>query len=136
MATVEDILMTKGPDIIVASPLTTVHEAALMMCEANVGAVVIMNQNEVCGIFTERDLLRRVVVPGRDPYHTELHEVMTSPVRGVAMNTNVRQCGEIFTREQFRHLAVMENDILVGMISLRDVLACELAEDEKLIHNQ
>jgi CBS domain-containing protein len=135
MATVEDILMSKGPDIIVASPLTTVHEAVVMMSEANVGAIVIMNKNNVCGIFTERDLLRRVVVPQRDPNQTELHEVMTYPVLSVSLNDDVRQCADIFTREHLRHLAVIENDALLGMISLRDVLACELAEDEKLLHN-
>jgi CBS domain-containing protein len=134
MATVEDILMSKGPDIIVASPLTTVYEAVVMMSEANVGAVMVTNQNEVCGIFTERDLLRRIVVPGRDPNQVELHEVMTFPVRSVSLHTDVRQCGEIFTREHLRHLAVIENDALLGMISLRDVLACELAEDEELLH--
>jgi signal-transduction protein with cAMP-binding, CBS, and nucleotidyltransferase domain len=134
MATVEDILMAKGPDIIVTSPQMTVHEAVIMMCEANVGAVVIMNQYEVCGIFTERDLLRRVVVPGRDPNQIELHEVMTTPVMSVSLNTNVRECGEIITREHLRHLAVVENGALLGMLSLRDILACELAEDEKLLH--
>jgi len=135
MATVEDILMSKGPDVIVMSPLTTVQEAVMLMCEANVGAVVIKRQDEVCGIFTERDLLRRVVVPGRAPERTELHEVMTSPVRGVPLNTDVRECGEILTREHLRHLAIIENDTLLGIVGLRDVLAWELAEDERLLHH-
>jgi len=133
MATAEDILMSKGPDVIVATPSTTVHEAVVMMCEANVGAIVIKNQDEVCGIFTERDLLRRVVVPGRAPERTELHEVMTAPVRCVSLNTDIRECAEIFTREHVRHVAIIENTALLGMISLRDVLAWELAEDEKLL---
>ncbi len=133
MATVEDILMSKGPDVIVATPLTTVHEAVVLMCEANVGAIVIKSQDEVCGIFTERDLLRRVVVPGRAPERTELHEVMSSPVRSVSLNTNIRECGVIFTRENLRHLAIIENNALLGMISLRDVLAWELAEDENIL---
>lgn len=135
MATVEDILMSKGPDVIIMSPLTTVQEAVMLMCEANVGAVVIKRQNEVCGIFTERDLLRRVVVPGRAPERTELQEVMTSPVRSVSLNTDVRECGEILTREHLRHLAIIENDALLGMVSLRDVLAWEVAEDERLLHH-
>lgn len=135
MATVEDILMSKGPDVIVTTPLTTVHEAVVMMCEAGVGAVVITDQNRVCGIFTERDLLRRVVAPRRDPNRTELHEVMTSPVRSVSLHTDVRQCGDLFTQQHLRHLAVMESDTLLGMISLRDVLAIELAEDEQLLDN-
>ena len=131
MATAEDILMGKGPDIIVATPTTTVQEAVILMCEANVGAVVIKNQSELFGIFTERDLLRRVIVPGRAPERTELREVMTAPVRSVSLNTNVQECGEILTNEHLRHLAVIENDALLGMISLRDVLAWELAEEQR-----
>ncbi|MBN1943334.1 MAG: CBS domain-containing protein [Phycisphaerae bacterium] len=136
MATVEDILMSKGPDIIVADPSTTVHEATVLMCEANVGAVVIKEQNEARGIFTERDLLRRVVVPGRNPDQIELREVMTSPVRSVSLGADVRECREIFTREHLRHLAVVEEGALLGMISLRDVLAVEVAEDEQLLQDR
>lgn len=136
MATVEDILMSKGPDVIVAAPSTTVREASILMCEANVGAVIVKNQDDVCGIFTERDLLRRVVVPGRDPDRTELHEVMTSPVRSVSLNTDVRTCVDIFTREHLRHLAIIEDGALLGIVSLRDVLTRELAEDEQLLQRK
>ncbi|MBN1553650.1 MAG: CBS domain-containing protein [Phycisphaerae bacterium] len=136
MATVEDILMTKGPDIIVASSSTTVHEAAVLMCEANVGAVIIKEDDEVKGIFTERDMLRRVVVPGRNPDTTNLSEVMTSPVFSISLNTDVRECGELFTKKHLRHLAIVEEGALIGMISLRDVLSLELAEDEQILHKQ
>jgi signal-transduction protein with cAMP-binding, CBS, and nucleotidyltransferase domain len=135
MATVEDILMTKGPDVIVAGPKTTAREAVRMMCEANVGSVVIKIDDQVEGIFTERDLLRRVVAPGKSPDETELQELMTSPVRSVDLNTDVRECGQIFTNDHIRHLAVMEQGALLGMISLRDVLAIELREDELKLKN-
>lgn len=134
MATVEDILMNKGPDAIVAAPSTTVREAVIMMCEANVGSVVIKSEDVVQGIFTERDLLRRVITPSRDPAQTELHEVMSTPVRSVSLATDVRQCSNIFTTEHLRHLAIVEDGALLGMIRLRDVLAAELAEDEEILH--
>ncbi|MCD4826022.1 MAG: CBS domain-containing protein [Phycisphaerae bacterium] len=134
MATVEDILMTKGPDVIVAAPSTTVHEAVTMMCEANVGSVVIKDGGDVQGIFTERDLLRRVVAPGRSTETTELSEVMSGPIASVGLATDVRTCSNTFATKHIRHLAVMEEGTLLGMISLRDVLTIELEEDEEIIH--
>lgn len=133
MATVEDILMLKGPDVIVTAPSTTVHEAVKMMCEANVGSVVIKEHQDVEGIFTERDLLRRVVAPGKDPRTTPLSDVMTFPVRSVSLSTSVRECSDLLEREHIRHLAIVEEGALVGMISLRDVLSMELREDENKI---
>lgn len=134
MATVENILMMKGPDVIVASKETTVREAVNLMCEANVGSVIIKDNNIVEGIFTERDLLRRVVSPGHDADTTLLGQVMTSPVRSVDLGTPVSKCKDIFTHEYIRHLAIIEQNSLLGMISLRDVLTIKLDEDEKLLH--
>ena len=134
MATVENILMTKGPDVIVASKDTTVREAVNLMCEANVGSVIIKDGDIVEGIFTERDLLRRVVSPGHNTDATLLGQVMTSPVRSVDLSTPVSTCKDIFTHEHIRHLAIIEQNSLLGMISLRDVLTAKLVEDEKLIH--
>jgi IMP dehydrogenase len=135
MSTVEDILMAKGPDVIVASQATTVHEAVRLMCEANVGSVVVKDGHEVEGIFTERDLLRRVVNTLKDPITTTLGAVMTTPVKSVELHADVRECFRMMKELHIRHLAVMEQDALVGMIGLRDVLAAELEEDEKIIHD-
>lgn len=133
MPTVEDILMEKGPDIIIALPTLTVLEAAKMMCEANTGSIVVKD-DEVRGIFTERDLLRRVVATGKDPAKTLVTDVMSPKVRSVTLETDVRQCQKILRSEHIRHLAVIEEGVLVGMIGLRDVLQMELDEDEKLLH--
>lgn len=134
MTTVEDVLMEKGPDVITAPPTATVYEAAKMMSEANVGSLVVRFPDGDMGIFTERDLLRRVVTTGLDPKATELSEVMTTPVLTVTIDTNIRECSDIMTREHIRHLAVVEEDALVGMISLRNILKFELIEDEERIH--
>ncbi|NBB96501.1 MAG: CBS domain-containing protein [Planctomycetes bacterium] len=133
MSTVEDILMAKGPDVIVTSRETTVHESVRLMCEANVGSVIVKDGDAVEGIFTERDLLRRVVNTLKDPTTTPLGDVMSSPVRSVELGMDVRQCFRLMTELRVRHLAVMEQDALVGMISLRDVLAAELQDDEEII---
>jgi IMP dehydrogenase len=134
MSTVEDILMSKGPDVIVASQATTVHEAVRLMCEANVGSIVIKDGDTVEGIFTERDLLRRVVNTLKDPATTALADVMTSPVRSVELHADVRDCFRLMCELHIRHLLVMEQGALIGMIGLRDVLAAELHDDEQIIH--
>lgn len=134
MQTVEDILMAKGPDVIVASPGTTVLEASRLMAEAKVGSLIVKDDQGVAGIFTERDLLGRVVARSLEPAETVLSEVMSSPVQSVRLTTTVDQVGAAMAKSHIRHLAVMENDALVGVIGLRDVLTAQLREDERQLH--
>jgi CBS domain-containing protein len=125
MITVEDILMGKGPDIIVATSTTTVIEAVKLMAEDNVGSVIIRDNEKIRGIFTERDLLKRVVGEGKDPSVITLGEVMSSPVNACRISDDVNECARILAETNTRHLAVVEDDALVGLISLRDVQAAQ-----------
>jgi CBS domain-containing protein len=125
MISVEDILMGKGPDIIVATSTTTVLEAAKLMAEDNIGSVIIRDNDEIRGIFTERDLLRRVVAAGRDPSTIALAEVMSSPVNACRLDDDVQKCAKVLSETHTRHLAVVEDGTLVGLISLRDVQAAQ-----------
>ncbi len=120
--TVEDILMDKGPDVLVAPPETTVFEAATMMDEGKVGSVIVMSERGVAGIFTERDLLHRVVARELDPASTALSEVMTAPVVTCSLGSTVDDCRALLAERRLRHLAVVEDDALVGLISVRDLL--------------
>lgn len=131
MTTVEQVLAVKGPDVIVASLSTTVLEAAKLMSEANVGSVVIREEGQVLGIFTERDLLRRVVAHKKDPSQIQLQEVMSSPVKSCRLNDDIRDCAEELTRTHIRHLAVIEDGALVGLISFRDVLTTQVHNAER-----
>ena len=131
MTTVEQVLAVKGPDVIVASSSTTVLEAAKLMSEANVGSVVVREEGQVLGIFTERDLLRRVVAHKKDPSQIQLQEVMSSPVKICRLNDDIRDCAEQLTRTHIRHLAVTEDDALVGLISFRDVLTAQVHDAER-----
>ncbi|MFP4353801.1 MAG: CBS domain-containing protein [Phycisphaerae bacterium] len=126
MNTVEQILMSKGPDVIVAVGTNTVIEAAKMMAQANVGSVIIKEGQAPVGIFTERDLLRKVVATGKDPNTTPLSQVMSSPVRTVELATPIAEASQVLTTHHIRHLAVVEENALVGMISFRDVLKAEV----------
>ncbi|MFP4053236.1 MAG: cyclic nucleotide-binding/CBS domain-containing protein [Phycisphaerae bacterium] len=130
MKTVEDILMSKGPDVMVATPDTTITEAVKMMVEAKCGCLVILDGHRPVGIFSERDLLTRVVAVGKDPATLPVKEVMTASLRSVGLQTPVRQCARLMQEHHIRHLAIIEEDALVGMISFRDVLAAELEEAE------
>ena len=122
MKTVEDILMVKGSEVIVSSPTETVLDAARVMAEAHVGSVVIRRDDRVVGLFTERDLLSRVVAAGRDPATTCLPDVMSSPVQTCRLSDDLEDCARRMSEQKIRHLVVVEQDALVGMISLRDIL--------------
>ncbi len=122
MPTVEDILMAKGPDVIVIEPSATVFEAARLMADGRVGSVIVRQDGRVAGIFTERDLLQRVVAAGKDPARVTLAEVMSSPVRSCRLSDDVADCAKMLRESNIRHLAVIEDDALVGVVGLRDVL--------------
>ena len=131
MATVEQILMVKGPDVIVAAPSNTVFDAAKMMAEANVGSVIIKDGGHTEGIFTERDLLCRVIALRKDASTTTLAEVMSSPIKACGLDDEVHEVANMLTMEHIRHLAVIEGDALIGVIGLRDLLTAELRETEE-----
>ena len=123
MITVEDILMGKGPEIIVATSTTTVFDAAKMMASDNIGSIVIRDHGKVLGIFTERDLLCRVVAAGKEPAALILADVMSAPVNACRLSDDIRTCARILSETNTRHLVVVEEDTLMGLISLRDVQA-------------
>jgi len=131
MLTVEQILTTRGPDVIVAPPSETVHQAARQMALANVGSVVVQEAGRVLGIFTERDLLARVVAKDKDAQTTPLSEVMSSPVTSCGLRETVESVVAKLSEQHIRHLVVIEDGALVGLIGLRDVLAAQLDEKER-----
>lgn len=129
MITVEQILLKKGSDVITALPNTSVFDAARSMAEANVGALIIEQDDKPVGIVTERDLLRRVLAEDRHPKTTLISEVMSAPVKTCHPADDVKACGKIMATTHIRHLAVLDKDELVGVISLRDILVALHPED-------
>jgi len=132
MTTVEQILAIKGPDVIVADPADTVREASRLMSEAKVGSVIVREEGKVVGIFTERDLLRRVVARGKDPSSVAVAEVMSSPVEHCRLEDDIVRCAKRLADGHIRHLAVIEEGVLVGLIGLRDILLLQVHEAGKL----
>jgi CBS domain-containing protein len=108
----------------------TVLEVAQAMVERNIGAVPVLRDGALVGIFSERDLMKRVVVEGRDPRTTSVEEVMTENPLTVSPEENVETCLVMMRRHGFRHLPVCEGQQLRGIVSLRDILLHDLSEKD------
>lgn len=130
MPNVQSILERKGADVATVDRDATVLDAAKRMNERRIGAVVIKEHDKVVGIFTERDVLNRVVAAGRDPAKTRVHEVMTSPMACCRRDTKIADCKSIMSQKRIRHLPVVEEGVLFGMISAGDILAGEVADKQ------
>ncbi len=120
--TVASLLKEKEKSKVVSvAPTTIVAEAVQTMNAAKIGAVIVLDQLKLLGIFTERDVLVRVVGAGRDPLKTQLSDVMSSAVRSVSPGTLIDEALGLMTELRHRHLPVLENSHVLGMISMRDI---------------
>ena len=133
MATVREILGKKGSDVISVPPTEAVVKAAQLMNERGIGGLVVTDGKRLAGIFTERDILRRVVAQRRDPAATKVGDVMTSPVTACAPETTVEECAAMMTAKRIRHLPVVSEKGLVGLITIGDVLAYQVSEQQATI---
>ena len=133
MATVRDVLRKKGSVIIALAPTATVLEAARVMSERSIGGVLVIDDGKLTGIFTERDVLRRVVAEQRDPASTSLGDVMTPAVITCTPASTLDECRVVMTERRLRHLPVMGDDGLCGVLSSGDVLAFQVAEQQGTI---
>lgn len=135
MSTVRDVLRKKGSVIIALAPTATVLEAARVMSERSIGGVLIIDDGRLAGIFTERDILRRVVAEQRDPASTSLGEVMTQSVVTCTPASTLDECRVVMTERRIRHLPVIGVDGLCGVLSSGDVLAFQVAEQQGTIED-
>jgi len=133
MATARELLDRKGHKIFSVPPSATAHDSAKVMCENGIGAVLVLDDGALVGIFTERDALRRVVVPGHDPRATRVEDVMTKAMVTCVPDTSLDECGAIMTTRRIRHLPVVDEKGLHGLVSIGDLLATRVAEQEDTI---
>ena len=122
MHTVSEILSEKSGAVIRIDGEATVFEAVTAMVEANVGALLVTDGEEISGIFTERDYLRRIAVEGRRSRDTFVRDVMSSPVICITPDTGVDESMALMSDRRIRHAPVVENGALVGMISIGDLV--------------
>ncbi|MCU0625445.1 MAG: CBS domain-containing protein [Gemmatimonadaceae bacterium] len=133
MPTVRDLLLRKGTNVVSVTPESTVLDAASLMNEAGIGGVIVLAGGQLAGIFSERDVMRRVVAARRDPAATPVGDVMTTNVVTTTMDTKVAECRAMMTARRIRHLPVLDEGGLVGMITTGDILAYEVAMQEAQI---
>jgi CBS domain-containing protein len=133
MKTVKDILRIKGNEIWTTTPDATVYEALETMAEKNVGALVVLDADAIVGIMSERDYARKVILHGRSSREIRVREIMTSEVYFVHPEQDIQECMAQMTDKRVRHLPALENDRLVGIISIGDVVKAVIAEHESTI---
>lgn len=133
MPTAQTILERKGTDVATVERKNTVLGAAKLMNERKIGALVVTDGERAVGIFTERDILNRVVAAGLEAEKTQVGDVMTSPMACCKRDTLLRECKTVMSRKRIRHLPVVESGKLYGMISSGDILATECADQQATI---
>jgi CBS domain-containing protein len=132
MGTVNSILKTKSNITFSITPETTVYNALEIMVEKNVSALLVVENEKLVGIFTERDYARKVILQGKASKETMIGEIMTEYPITVSPETSIDDCMRLMTNKFIRHLPVVKNDELIGIISIGDVVK-NIIEDQKFI---
>ena len=122
MRKVSNVLQRKGNRVATVPPEMTVIDALKLMAEQNIGSVVVMKDEKFAGIMTERDYSRKVILKGRHSSETKVGEIMTTDFPYVSMNDTVESCMQLMTSHRLRYLPVIENEQLVGIISINDLV--------------
>ena len=135
MATVRDILVHKGSQVLNIGPEATVYDAARLMNEHKVGSLLVMDGSRLIGIFTERDILQRIVAQRRDPVSTLVLDVMTAEVACCRIHTTLAEARGVMKNRRIRHLPVVDDDNRVlGIVSIGDLNAHDNHSHEQTIH--
>ncbi len=120
--------LLRSRNLVICSLRATVYDAADLMCNAGVGAIPILDREELVGVFSERDIMTRVLVPGRDPRTTSVGSVMTRSVVTASLHDRRSECLAMMREGGFRHLPVLAEGRVIAMISMRDLLRDEIQE--------
>jgi len=133
MSTVRDVLRVKGHDVWSIGCDVTVYEALKLMAEKNIGAVLVMDGDRLGGILSERDYARKVSLHGKSAKNTSVGEIMTEKVVYVHPEQSTDECMALMTDKRVRHLPVMEDDQVIGVISIGDVVKAIISHQEFII---
>ena len=133
MQTIRDILKVKGSDVWCVEPDATVFDALQRMAEKEVGALVVTEGAQVVGLISEREYARKVVLEGRTSPTTLVKEIMITPVMYIHLDQTIEECMSLMTEKRTRHLPVIEDGKLVGLISIGDIVKSIIADQRFLI---
>jgi CBS domain-containing protein len=135
MGNVNNILQKKGNAVYSVSPDSSVYDALETLEDRNLGALVVVENGKLIGVFTERDYARKVILKGRSSKETYIRDIMTERPVSVNLNTTIEQCMQLMTDKFIRHLPVMDNGQLVGVISIGDLVKYIIDEKDYIIEN-
>jgi CBS domain-containing protein len=135
MATVRDMIRKKGSDIFMIAPDATVFEALKLMAQHNTGALLVMSNDTVAGIISERDCVRKVELDEKNVRETSISDVMTSKVISINADEPLEECMALMLEKSIRHLPVYDGMKLLGLVSVRDVLK-EVVDVQQMMLSQ
>jgi CBS domain-containing protein len=135
MGKVRNILHNKGNVIFSVEPTEMVYRAIELMCEKNIGGLLIVENGKLVGIFTERDYARKLILKGKSSKDTPIRDLMTSNLVTVSPDTSIDDCMRVMTGRKIRHLPVLDKGELVGIISIGDVVHFVIEEQKSIIEH-
>lgn len=135
MNTVQDIIREKGTRVHTIGPDSTVYDAIERMVSLNIGALLVVDGRTPCGVVTERDYLRRVALRGRSSKTTAVRDIMTQELISVTPETLVDECMQLMTVRRIRHLPVMRNQNLIGIVSIGDLVKYKIRDQTSQIRH-
>jgi CBS domain-containing protein len=135
MKLVKHLLDSKGRHIVSVAPGTSVLEAIKIMADKALGSLLVMDGDEICGIVTERDYARKVIIKDRSSESTMVSEIMTSDVLTTTSAQTVNSCMELMTEKRIRHLPVVEDNNVIGMLSMRDLVEAIISHQQEEIEH-
>lgn len=130
MLTVRELLTKKGSEVWSVSPDATVYDALQLMAARNVGAVLVLDDGELAGILSERDYARQVILKGKASRDTPVRDIMTTAVVSVSPERTIDDCMALMTERRIRHLPVLQSEVLLGVLSIGDVVKAVISEKE------
>ena len=131
MKTVAELLRAKPPRAVVkVAPELSVLDAIKILASENIGAAIVMSGERLAGIFSERDYTRKVILKGRSSDSTRVEEIMTANVVVVSPRTKTRDCMALMTEKNIRHLPVVDEGRVIGMVSIRDIVGDIIADQD------
>jgi CBS domain-containing protein len=131
MKTVAELLRTKPTrPVVKVTPEHSVLDAIKVLASENIGAAIVMSGERLAGIFSERDYTRKVILKGRSSDSTRVEEIMTANVVVVSQRTKTRDCMALMTEKNIRHLPVVDEGRVIGMVSIRDIVSDIIADQD------
>lgn len=130
---VSDVLLRKGSHITTVAPQSTVLDALRIMADQNIGSVMVIHDGRYQGIMTERDYSRKVVLKGKSSTDTKVAEIMSSDFPRVTANDTIDYCMQLLSDKNIRYLPVFENEVVIGIISINDVVKETILSHEETI---